>query len=95
MLPAFCEASTPVELTIQDAPSQPLNIVGGDCLRVGKSHGNLHWHCHFIDAQIGIWRDDCASGKVDSLAAEITPEASLLPLQPLYKASAQMIKTFK
>ena len=47
--------------------THPLEVVLENTLRVRQSHGDLLGHRDFVDAQVGVGRDDRARRKVDTL----------------------------
>ena len=66
--------------TIADRLPQHLDVMTRHPLRVGQNLRHPLRHRDLVDAQIGIWRNNGTTRKVDTLAGQVPSKAALLSL---------------
>lgn len=73
--------------TVANGLPQLFDVVLKDAFRVGENLGHPLWHGDFVDLEVGVRADDGSTGKVDTLAGQVTAEATLFALETLAEAT--------
>ena len=66
--------------TISDGGSEYFDVMFSDPFGVCKDLGYSFWDGHFINTEVWVRRDHCATRKVDTLSRKIPSESALFPL---------------
>ena len=73
--------------TISDGGSENFDVVLGDPFGVCEDLGYSFRDGNFVNTEIWVRRDHCATRKVDTLSGKVPSESALFPLESLAKTT--------